>query len=161
MKGNMSKWKRRAEGGFTLLEVMVAAFVMGLAFTVLVRYVGRTKAAVARAEKITVATFLAREKMAETLLEIEKEYAQQNVFPEDREDRGEFKDPNDKFRWEVRIRKVALPAPEAGSADPNLIILKLVSDQVKELVREVKVSVVWDEGKKEKNVEVVTHIAKL
>lgn len=166
--------------GFSLLEVLVAVAIMAISFLAITEYQGQAMSRVRRTQNLTVATMLLREKMAEVLLEIQKEYKQQKVFPEDKNESGTFDDPFQSFRWEWQARKVAVPMPkgvaddeeggeegdkgEGGESPPQglqQILFKMVNDQIKDAIREVKTKVIWEENGKEKNIEVTTHITKL
>lgn len=163
--------------GFSLLEVLVAVAVMAISFLAITQYQGQAMSRVRRTQNLTVATFLAREKMAEALLEIQKEHEQQKVFPEDKEESGSFEDPFQLYRWEWHVRKVAIPMPkgvgeedgdseggEGGETPPagiQTIVFKMVNDHIKDAIREVKTKVIWDENGKEREIEVITHITKL
>lgn len=147
--------------GFSLLEVMIAVAILAFSFITLLNFQGQTMFRVGRAEKITLATFLARQKMGETLLQIEKEYFQQRVFPEDKSDSGEFDEPYENFKWEWNIRKVEIPAPSGEEGGPMMAMVGMVTSQIKELVRELKLTIKWEELGKEKTLDVVTHITKL
>lgn len=151
---------KKRNSGFSLLEVLVAVVIMAISFTVLVRFEGQAISRVTTAQHLTQATMLAREKMAEVLLQIEKEYIQQRVFPEDKDESAAFDEPFEKFRYEWKIRKVALPVPAGGEGKPEAAVMQMVSDQIKENIREVKLTITWEEGKKERSLDVVTHIAK-
>lgn len=90
----------RREGGFTLLEVMIALAIMaGVVFTV-IGAVNHHLAIVERDRRETVAVLLARQKLAE--LEEEKE------LPEKRE--GTFAPARPEFAWEM----TAAPTEPAG-----------------------------------------------
>lgn len=163
--------------GFSLLEVLIAVAILAFSFLTLISFQGQTIFRLSRAEKITQATFLAQQKMAEVLLQIEKEYLQQRVFPDDKSDNGVFEKPFENFKWEWNLRKVDIPAPaggeegggeggEAGGAGGAgggmmMAMMQMVTTQLKDLVREVKLTVKWEELGKEKMIDVVTHISKL
>lgn len=147
--------------GFSLLEVMIAVAILAFSFLTLLDFQGQTMFRVGRAEKMTLATFLARQKMGETILQIEKEYFQQHVFPEDKSDNGEFDEPYENFKWEWNIRKVEIPAPAGEEGGPMMAMLGMVTSQIKDMVRELKLTIKWEELGKEKKIDVVTHFTKL
>ncbi len=147
--------------GFSLLEVLIAVAILAFSFLTIINFQGQSLFRVGRAEKITVATFLIQQKMSDVILQIEKEVAQQHVFPEDKSDEGEFEKPFRDFKWEWNIRKVEIPTPEGEGGGPMMAMMKLVTGQLKDLVREIKVTVKWEELGKEKKIDVVTHITKL
>ena len=99
--------------GFTLLEVLVAVAVLGLALVSLLGLHVRNLALIAHDQRITEATLLARALMTEAEVE---------PFPEvgfttgDFEDRypGQFPD----LRWEREV--VAAPVP-----DPNIVEVRI------------------------------------
>ncbi|MDO8493757.1 MAG: prepilin-type N-terminal cleavage/methylation domain-containing protein [Deltaproteobacteria bacterium] len=147
--------------GFSLLEVMVAVAILSISFMALINFQSQTTFRIVRAENITKATFLAREKMADQILNLEKEMQQQRVFPEDREENGQFEEPYERFSWEWRVRKVEIPMPESDEGGPQIAMLRMVTTNIKNLVREAKLTVKWEELGKERKIEVVTHIGKL
>lgn len=147
--------------GFSLLEVMVAVSILAISLLAMVNFQGQTMVRIGRAEKVSLATMLARSKISETILQIEKEWAQQKVFPEDKSEEGKFEEPFEQFRWEWQIRKVTLPTPGGGEGSPFVAIFKIVNDQLKENIREMKLVVKWEDRGKERHVDFVTHITKL
>lgn len=148
--------------GFSLLEVMVAVAILAIALLGLINFQGQSMFIVGRAEKLTLATFLAREKMGEVLLKIEKDQLEKGVFPEEDEgEEGTFDKPYEKFKWSSKIRKVGIPAPGGEEGSPTMLMFKMVTDQIKDLVREVKLTVSWEELGKEQDFDVVTHVTKL
>ena len=147
--------------GFSLLEVMVAVALLAIAFLTLINFQGQSLFRVARAEHLTQATFLAREKIAEILLNIEKEAQTQKVFPEDKSENGAFEKPYEDYKWSWVMRKVEIPAPAGDEGSPQMAMFGMVTGQIKELIREIKLTVTWEELGHERKFDVVTHIAKL
>ncbi|MBI4125025.1 MAG: prepilin-type N-terminal cleavage/methylation domain-containing protein, partial [Deltaproteobacteria bacterium] len=122
--------------GFSLLEVMIAVAILAMALLTLINFQGQTMFRVGRAEKLTQATFLAGEKMAEVMLQIEKEYVQQRVFPDDKSDSGSFEEPFENYKWEWRLRTVEIPVPEGeGEQEGGGMMtgmMQMVANQIKD-----------------------------
>jgi general secretion pathway protein I len=97
-----------AQGGFTLLEVMVALAILAVSLTWLVEATTRAIAAENHAKLVSAATFLARAR----LVELEDELAEKG-FTDDsfaKETSGDFEDKGFKrFRWTTVIDKIELP----------------------------------------------------
>jgi prepilin-type N-terminal cleavage/methylation domain-containing protein len=104
---------RALRQGFSLLEVMIAAAILLTAITVVVRIQATVITGVSRADKIVVATDLAREKMTEALLLIEAE----GLGTGDISARGDFRDFGDDarvdfgraleaYRWEYHVEEI-------------------------------------------------------
>ena len=107
--------RRRAStgDGFTLLEVMVAVAILGLALTVILSSQAGLFSSATWATRLTVAVQLARCRMSEVELELIK-----NGYPLiDETEEGPCCDDelDQKFRCEWKIERVELP--EAGSLD--------------------------------------------
>ena len=148
--------------GFSLLEVMVAVAILAISLLTLINFQGQAMVVVGRSEKLTLSTFLAREKMAEVLLQIEKEQFQQGSLSEDKSESGAFEKPYENYKWAWQMRKVAIPTPGGGGeGSPMMAMMKMVTDQIKDMVREVKLTISWEELGKEQSFDVVTHITKL
>ena len=91
------------EGGFTLLEVMIALAVVAIALVSLLTLANRSIAVNARLQKITQATLLAQEKMTE--VEVNSKQGQTV-----REGEGTFPAPNENYRWRVTLTETPLPS---------------------------------------------------
>jgi general secretion pathway protein I len=93
-------------GGFTLLEVMVAMAILGLALTAISRSQQLSIRAANRSKMMTVATMLARYKM----VEVEDNLFEEGFSDFKKEDKGDFKKEGfDRFTYSQVIDKVELP----------------------------------------------------
>lgn len=167
----------RKERGFTLLEVMIALAILGFAISAIVSFHERGTIMTARARDMTVATALARTKMEEVKIEIEKK-STEGSLPDPGISDGRFDAPNDRFRWSSEIKKVEIPVPSvsgddveggssasgpvSGSATASMLqsVLKTISKQISDSVREVTLTISWDDLGKERSMSVTTHVVK-
>lgn len=114
----------RARRGFTLLEVLVAIAILGLGMTVLLSSQAGLFSSSQRAQNLSVATGLARCKMAEVELELQKKgfsFFDQNDEGTCCEDESESR-----YRCSWKIETVELPQPkdlsssgDGGTDDPG------------------------------------------
>jgi prepilin-type N-terminal cleavage/methylation domain-containing protein len=170
--------RRRGEGGFSLLEVMVALAVLALALVLLSEITTSNVRATHHAKMTTVATFLARTKMGD----LEDKILYEGFTDNDQNDAGDFSDAaRPEFRWSTFIEKIQLPADmaqkaqdanqdkmEAASGNPlaamagfmggfMTTLIEPIRVGIEESVRRVTVRVAWDEpGRPEQAFEVVT-----
>lgn len=146
--------------GFTLLEVLVALGILAVSITAILQLYGTAMVTSERAESITVATMLARQKMAEEMLKIEKDAAEGKFPDTDEESNGSFDSPFDKYRWLVKIRKVEIPLPPQEKQDAQAQLTQMIAKQIGDNLRELKLTVEWDELSDKQDVTVTTHVVK-
>ncbi len=116
--------------GFTLLEVMVAVMILGFVIVSLLGLKNRSMQDVMLAERMTSATLLAKRVMTETLAP-----AGMGSQLAPMEDEGEFPEPEFKdFTWKKIVAPTPLPT-----------------------VMEVRVAVLWKEGERDEQVELVSY----
>jgi prepilin-type N-terminal cleavage/methylation domain-containing protein len=183
---NVRRDRRRREGGFSLLEVMVAIAIMAISLVVIVRITSMNVRAAAHSRMVTTATFLARSKLAA----VEDEIITLGFTDSDQEDAGDFGDEGrdfSKYRWESLIERVELPTDVAAQAQeaasektmeaqtgPSTNPLAAMSGMMgsfmgtliepvrvglQESVRRVTVRVKWEElGREDQSFEVVTYM---
>lgn len=110
--------KSSARGGFTLLEVLVATVIMGIAVTALISGLSQSVKNAGRLRDYDRASMLARAKMNDLLLdnELPFEGTEEGTFPEDQS--GGI--PSG---WKVSIR----PFEEPPNAGPGTVILQEVA----------------------------------
>lgn len=161
--------KNSVRAGFTLLEIMIALVILAGSILALLSAQGGSFLASERAERLTAATFLARQKMSEMQMEIEKDLAK-NKFPrDDTEETGDFDEPFDDYRWKYIVTKVEIPLQEAGSEEGAhalvLSYVRSIMEQISEGVREIKLTVFWGDKdlpeEEQQSLDLVTHIVKL
>lgn len=96
--------------GFTLLEVMVALAIVGITLVVMLGLAQRNILTNARLQKMTRATLLAKQKMAEV---------ENGLLSSLDPDHGSFDPPNDEFSW----RSVYSPTPIPGIQQIDLSVI--------------------------------------
>jgi general secretion pathway protein I len=96
--------KRSRPNGFTLLEIMIALAIVSIAMVSLLALANRSIEVHDRLQRITVATLLAQQKMAET------EVNASNGTLQSTENLGVFNDPYAAYRWEVVYADTPLPS---------------------------------------------------
>ena len=140
---------------------MVAVAILAVSLTVLLTFSGSTLLKSGRAEKLLIATMLARQKMTDIEIELEKQ-KKKREFPDERSEDDDFDEPFEDYKWKMDIRRIELPAPPIGEeGSMQQMIGKQLTKQISQTVRELKLTVMWEEGGEEQSVEVVTHIVKL
>lgn len=117
-------------GGFTLLEIMVALAIIGVALVSLLALGNRSLSVNTRLQKITVATLLAQQKMTEA----EHQSGRSGVAILNDEE-GTFAEPHDGYRWQIAIAETPLPA-----------------------VKMVTVTVLWGEAQYNESVDVTSFL---
>ncbi|MBI2501260.1 MAG: prepilin-type N-terminal cleavage/methylation domain-containing protein [Deltaproteobacteria bacterium] len=147
--------------GFTLIEVMVAVAILSVSLMALMNLQSRSILASARAQRISVATLLARQKMALILLEIEKGIPKGD-FPDEKEEEGIFEEEDfQDYYWKLVIKTVELPVPEGAEGKSEIMgqVMKMLSEELSKSAREVRLIVGWKEfEEEEEGITLVTHI---
>lgn len=171
--------------GFTLLEVMVALAILAASLVAISEIVSGALRNHVRARQLEVATLLARGKMASIETEYERtgfrdlDQTEEGTF--EREGHPEV-------RWKLEVRRPRVElgpdavlasltggqrledlmpradeapalAPFQGLLTANLQrVLTQIGEQLKKSVREVRLTVSWQDGRTEESFDVVTHL---
>ena len=152
--------------GFSLLEVMISLAI--LASSILILYISHSNSVLtsARSENVTLASLLAQEQLTQYLLDIEKDMAL-GIFPDEKEDGGQFDAPYERFKWEIQIKKVEIPLASAsgdGKAQSNVSgsqVAQYASKLIGDGVRFVTIKISWPEGEEEEFITVSTHVTNM
>jgi type II secretory pathway pseudopilin PulG len=151
----------RGSRSFTLLEIMVSVAILAISLTVLLTFSGNTMIKSGRAERLLVATMLARQKMTEIELDLRKGMKKAE-FPDEKSEEGKFDEPYEEYGWKMEIRRVELPAPVTGEkGNIQEMVGRELTKEISKTVRELKLTLVWQELGEEQTLEVTTHIVKL
>lgn len=172
IQGSKSKTNPRLklnkETGFTLLEIMVAVSILAISLLVLLDFHSGAMIVSRRAEDITMASMLARLKLNEIKLDLEKGIDKGEFPAENKTEDGTFDEPYEMYKWTSTINRVDIPVPpqpegEEGVAgmDIMLKIFQMITEKIAESAREITLEVKWDELGEEQSVSVSTHIVKL
>jgi general secretion pathway protein I len=135
--------QRRAQG-FTLLEVLVALFIIAGAIVVINNtWSGSTLRMRKTAQQYDVATLLER-KMIET--EVKYKDKPLNEIPE--EEGGDFGSDFPKYRWTLKSKDLKFPdlAPlmigqEDGASEEMITMIRQMTDFLSQSIREVQITV--------------------
>ena len=166
--------KHKTQSGFSFIEVTAAMVILSMSLIVLLDTQTRSMNLVGKARSLETATTLARIKM----VELTHEATTRGVTSLQEEEAGEFEqDRYPGFRWRYWVTEVPAPDFEAmmglatGSEDGleedkgnegNAALLagplKSIGDIWGKSIRELHVQVLWDEGRQEKDFELVTHL---
>jgi general secretion pathway protein I len=90
--------------GFTLLEIMIALAIVSIAMVSLLALANRSIGVHDRLQRITTATLLAQQKMAET------EVNARNGSLQDTASEGVFTGPYAAYRWQIAYADTPLPS---------------------------------------------------
>jgi len=140
---------------------MVAIGILAISMTTLLTFSGNTMIKSGRAERLVVATMLAKQRMTEIEIEL-MEAQKKNEFPDERTEEGNFDEPFEDYSWAMEVRKVELPAPpmdEEGSI--QAMVGRQLSKEIAKTVRELMLTIKWNEMGEEQTLDLVTHIVKL
>ncbi len=155
---------KRSEAGFSLLEVMIAIAILAVSLLAIFNLQSTSLIGSGRAQKISVATGLARQKMAQSLIELEAGMAK-GEFPEDKEDGGTFEEEKfPDYSWKLTVKKVEIPVPAAAEKEGDIMgkIFQTISEELSKMTREVKLTVSWTEfEEQEEGIVLTTHLVKM
>lgn len=96
--------RKSQRSGFTLLEIMIALAIVSIAMVSLLGLANRSILVHERLQRITSATLLAQQKMAET------EVNARNGTLADTDSQGEFESPYAEYRWRIAFGETPLPS---------------------------------------------------
>lgn len=176
---------RSSRAGFTLLEVMIALAILAVSLLILVSAQSSAARMSAQADRILVGSMLARARLAEQVLTLEKDgFSEQEELDDDGDFEDAFPGAYPEFRWHVKVRKVevedisrVLDTAQSAGADMSGedgesgadksnnnsqmdSIMQTVSQTLAERVREVTVKVEWNEGDGVDDVTLVDYVTR-
>ena len=147
--------------GFSLIEIMVAVAILSISLLVLLRTSGNTLVNSRRSEIMTIAVMLARQKMTDIEIDL-YEQMRRNEFPDERSEDGDFDEPYEDFKWKMEIKKVELPAPSMGDEGSiQDMVGRQLTKEIGKTVRELTLTIEWQELDELQSIDIVTHITKL
>ena len=118
-----------AQGGFTLIEIMVALAIIAVAFVALLGLRNRDIVLHDEARAVIAATALAQQRMADATI---------GGFPDLGTSEGRFDDEHARFTWRQEVSPTGLFSTD--------------------LVREVRVMVAWGEPSRNERVDLVSYV---
>ena len=145
--------------GFTLIEVLVAMMILSGAMIVLSASWTGSVMAYRKGRQIDIITHL----LQKQITEMELEFQDQNLSSA-QEREGDFEDFPD-FKWKVEVKPLEFPdlAPilvgEEGGVDQlTLTVIRQMSSQLSQAIKELKVSVLWTKNERTLTYSVTTYL---
>lgn len=126
----------RHRDGFTLLEVLIAVFVLGTVLGSLLTMVGGNLARLSDARRELLEARLAEQRIREIEAEI-----QSGQEVRDGIDAGRFEAPNDDLAWQVVVEPYRVPLPVGYDATPASPLFEMGEDDGADGLRRVEVRV--------------------
>ena len=124
----------RSQGGFTLLEVLLAVIILGLSITAILQQFSVALRAGSTSRDVSRAVLYAKEKLEELKMAQDLSGSAGS---------GAFEDG---YTWETQVTPYSIPEPEGEE----------VSGQLKHEILQLTARVMWHYGEQEKRVELTT-----
>lgn len=149
---NWGQWRFSKANGFTLIEVLVALFILTGAILVIANTWSGNFMRMRKSVYLNDAATLLERKMAE----IEAKYKNKALSEIEEEAEGDFGKDYPQYRWAMKSKDLKLPdlSPliigQGQEADETLLaMIKQMTELISKAVKEVKVSVFLKRGTKE------------
>ena len=156
--------KLHSKAGFSLLEVIISIGILSISLLAIFNLQSTSILGASRARRISTCTQLARQKMAQVLLDIEKGIPK-GEFPEAKEEEGTFEEEKfPDYSWKLVIKKTEIPPPPApeGGAEIMIQAFTMVAERLSETTREVKLTISWKEFDEDQvGIVLTTHVVKV
>ena len=123
------KNSRKKNAGFTLLEIMITIAIVGIALVAIMRALAMSVDVCNKSRNISIATLLAKGKMAEV---------ESRGFPDAEEISGDFEEEYPGFKWERSISEIGMEGLrkvvvrvlwQEGESEENVELVTLVSNR--------------------------------
>ena len=151
----------RNESGFTLIEVLVALFILTGAILVIANTWSGNFMRMRKSTYLNDAATLLSRKMVET----EAKYKEKQIGEIPEEDGGDFGKEYPQYHWKLKSKELKLPdltpliVGQADGGDETLIaMIKQTTEFLSKAIKEVKVSIFLKRGGKELEFSAVQYI---
>lgn len=162
--------------GFTLLEVLVAVGLFGLAVLVIVHSRGNSLKEVATSERLSVALQLLQSKMTEMEMKYQKQLDANGLAAALGKEEGKFEVPFDKYAFKVELKEAGMEltpdvlkkmlmdyggleeAEALEQVEKQKLVLVNLNKSIKENYAELRVQVEWNQFGRLVKVPLVTHL---
>ncbi len=149
--------------GLTLIEVVVAMFIMTTAIVILNGSWSGSFHAYRKTKNLNVIASLMKRKITELELKFKNEDL--SLIPES--ESGDFGDRFPNYTWYYTTQAIEFPnlsslfvAQDGGADETTLIIVEQLTSHFSKSIRELKLNIVWKSGKRTMEYPVVTYITR-
>ena len=166
---------KKAQHGFTLLEVLAATILFVLAISTVISARNRSLSVVTESGLLAQAQALAEMKMTEMEMKLQEGIDKAGVKSNLGKDEGEFESPYQSFKWSMEFVENPLVLKEeqllgflkafgisdeesAQQFEQSKLVLANLNKTMLENMGELRVEVKWKFKNKDKNMLLVTHL---
>lgn len=156
------KFTAQNNSGFTLIEVLIAMFIMVVTMTSIFMVQNSSLETSDQANQMNIVAMLAKNKMVETELEFEGRAFKEIATEEE----GKFEAPYENYSWKKEVKEVKFPEISAqGATNENTEggdqqadqFGKIISNFLSDSIREVTITILWPKGTGTRDYSVSTY----
>ncbi len=161
--------------GFTLLEVLIAVTLFGLAITAIVTGQSNSYKSVTKSERMSEALQLLQSQMTELEMKYQKALDTNGLAAAVAKEEGTFSPPYENYKWSAELKEVEMeitvetvvkmltdfgmePDEALNQAESKKLVLVNLNKAIKENYAELRVRVDWTEFGNKMSVPLVTHL---
>lgn len=151
------------KSGLTLIEVVVAMFIMTTAIVILNGSWSGSFHAYRKSRNLTLIASLMKRKITELELQFKEQGL--DVIPES--ESGDFGENFPNYSWHYRTQEIEFPdlssvfiAQDDGANETTLLVVKQLTNHFSKSIKELELTIVWKHGEKSVEYPVVTYITR-
>ncbi len=156
---HLKTFNRIRNGGFTLIEVLVAIMILSVAMVTLTSSWSGSLFAYRKSDKVQLITSLLKSKISE----LEIKYAELPFDQITEQEEGEYKEFSD-LKWKAEVKLLAFPdlsqiLVSSGQNDEMLITtIQKMTEHFSKNIKEMKVTITWSAGKSNVEYSATTYL---
>jgi type II secretion system protein I len=149
-----------SQGGFTLLEVLIAMAIMIMTLASIMSVESSSINASAKAKQLNVVAMLAKNRM----VKLEYEFESKTFDEFAKSGSGTFEAPYNDYQWKFEVKEIKFPQLNVGGtpgsngvSDTIEQMTSLVTKFLSDAIREVSVTISWQRSGKDQSFSIATY----
>ena len=160
--------RSRRQGGFTLIEIMMAMAIMAISFAAILTTQSSSIIVTTKIRDMNIAGMLAHNLMVES-----EHLMEGKAFSELKDAESDaYKPPFERFKWKREVKEIKFPdfgmfasggeeGSQQGQEDKSRVLGQAVTKFLSEGMRELVVTVSWPVGDGEQKVTLTTYLVNM